>query len=96
MYVKTYKTEKHFLVAACDRDLIGCVLKNENCEITVHASFYQGEEADEESVMNLLLEATTANLTGKKAVECAIACGIIDLDSIIYFGDVPHVIYFTF
>jgi Uncharacterized conserved protein len=95
MYVKTYKTGKHFMVAACDRELIGCALKNDICEITVNASFYRGDEADEETVMVLLSGATTANLVGKKAVECAVKCELIDPDSIIYFGDVPHVIYVT-
>ena len=95
MYVKTYKTEKHFMVAACDSELIGCVLENDACSITVNASFYKGEEADEETVTDLLYRATTANLVGKKTVECAVNSGLIDPESIIYFGDIPHVLYFT-
>ena len=83
------------MVAACDRELIGCVLKNETCEITVNASFYQGEETDEETVTDLLFRATTANLVGKKAVECAVKSGLIDPDAVIYFGDVPHALYVT-
>ena len=95
MYVKTYKTEKHFMVAVCDRELIDCRLVNDNCEIAVNASFYKGEEADEEMVLDLLFDATTANLVGKKAVECAVKSGLVDADSVIYFGDIPHAIYFT-
>ncbi|MDV0446585.1 hypothetical protein MsAg5_04300 [Methanosarcinaceae archaeon Ag5] len=95
MYVKTYKTHKHFMVAVCDRELIGQKLKNESCEISVSAAFYQGSEADAELVSNLLLSATTANLIGKKAVTCAIDCGLIDEDSVIYFDEIPHVIYVT-
>ncbi|WNY26689.1 hypothetical protein MsAm2_04610 [Methanolapillus ohkumae] len=95
MYVKTYKSEKNFMVAVCDRDLIGQKLKNEKCEIHVSASFYQGNEADAETVTRLLMSATTANLIGKKSVSCAIDCELIDPDSVIYFGDIPHALYFT-
>ena len=95
MYVKIHRSSKHFMVAVCDRELIGQHLKNETCEITVNASFYLGEVADEETVMDLLCEATTANIIGKKAIDCAVKCGIVDLNSVIYFGDVPHAIYFT-
>ena len=95
MYVKTHKSEKHFMVAACDRELIGLKLKGDSCEITVNASFYKGEEADEELLTDLLYRATTANLVGKKTVDCAVKCGIVDPNSVIYFGDVPHALYFT-
>lgn len=95
MYVKTHKTEKHFMVAACDKELIGQTLKNEKCEMTVNASFYRGEETTEEELADLLMYATTANLIGKKAVGCAVECGIVNPGSIIYFGEIPHALYFT-
>ncbi|WNY28776.1 hypothetical protein MmiEs2_09800 [Methanimicrococcus stummii] len=95
MYIKTYKTEKHFMVAACDKELIGQTLKNEKCEMKINASFYQGEEATEEVLEDLLMQATTANLVGKKAVACAVKCEIVDPDSVIYFDDTPHALYFT-
>ena len=95
MYVKTHKSAKHFMVAACDHELIGSRLKGDGCEITVNASFYQGEEADEKILTDLLFQATTANLVGKKAVDCAVKCGIVDPNSVIYFGDVPHALYFA-
>ena len=94
MYVKTYKTGKNFMVAACDRELIGQRLKNEKCEVLVSASFYQGTEADEEVLAELLMNATTANLIGEKAVACAVKCGIIDPKSVIYFGEIPHALFF--
>ena len=95
MYVKTYKTGKNFMVAACDRELIGQRLKNDTCEILVSASFYQGSEADDEDLAALLMNATTANLIGERAVACAVECGIVDPDSVIYFGKIPHALYFT-
>ncbi|WNY24437.1 hypothetical protein MmiHf6_17730 [Methanimicrococcus hongohii] len=95
MYIKTYKTDKHFMVAACDKELIGQTLKNEACEMKVNASFYQGEEGTEEMLEVLLMQATTANLTGKKAVACAVKCGIVDPNSAIYFDEIPHALYFT-
>lgn len=95
MYIKTYKTEKHFMVAACDKELIGQTLKNENCEITVNGSFYKGEEGTTEELSDILMSATTANLIGKKTIRCAIECGIVDENALILFGDIPHALYFT-
>ncbi|MDV0445983.1 hypothetical protein MmiAt1_15890 [Methanimicrococcus sp. At1] len=95
MYVKTYKTGKHFMVAACDKELIGQTLKGEKCEMTVNASFYHGEESTEEVLANLLAQATTANLVGQKAVACAVKYGIVDPNAVIYFGEIPHALYFT-
>ncbi|MDR0767967.1 MAG: DUF424 family protein [Methanosarcinales archaeon] len=95
MYIKTYKTQKHFMVAACDKELIGQTLKNEKCEMKVNASFYQGEEATEEILEELLMKATTANLIGQKAVACAVKCEIVDPKSVIYFGEIPHALYFA-
>lgn len=95
MYIKTYKTGKNFLVAACDKELIGQTLKNEMCQITVNASFYHGEEATEEDLMDLLMQATTANLVGQKTIACAVKCEIIDPNTVIYFGEIPHALYFT-
>jgi hypothetical protein len=95
MYIKTYKTQKHFMVAACDKELIGQTLKNEKYEIKVSASFYQGEEAEEELLEELLMRATTANLIGQKAVACAIKCELVDPSSVIYFGEIPHALYFA-
>ncbi|MDR2943860.1 MAG: DUF424 family protein [Methanosarcinales archaeon] len=95
MYVKTYKTDKHFMVAACDKELVGQTLKNETCEIKVNASFYQGEETTEDILEDLLSRATTANLIGQKAVSCAVSCGLVDQKSVIYFDKIPHALYFT-
>lgn len=95
MYVKTYKTAKNFMVAACDKELIGRTLKNEKCQITVNASFYRGEEADSDLLADLLMQATTANLIGKKAVDCAVSCEIVNPDAVIYFEEIPHALYFT-
>jgi len=90
MYLKIYKNGTNVLVAACDKELIGKKLKHGDAAIEIRRDFYEGEDVSEEELQNALQKATTANLFGEKTVNCAIKCGIIDLDSVIMIDCVPH------
>jgi hypothetical protein len=35
-------------------------------------------------------KATICNIVGKRIVEAAIVCGLVQRAAVIYFGDVPH------
>jgi hypothetical protein len=90
MYLKIYKNGTNVLVAACDKELIGKKLKHGDAAIEIRRDFYEGEDVSEEELQNALQKATTANLFGEKTVNCAVKCGIIDLDSVIMIDCVPH------
>ena len=95
MYLKTYSTEKNFMVAVCDKEVIGRRLSHGSAVIEITESYYKGSDADENDVIDALLRATTANIFGEKAVACAVKAGIVDEDAVIVIDGVPHALYFT-
>jgi hypothetical protein len=90
MYIKIYKNGEHVLVAACDKEVLGKTLKHGNTIVEISRAFYEGEYVSEEELKKALEGATTANLFGEKTVKFAIKYGLIDPDSVIIIGGVPH------
>lgn len=90
MYLKTYKNGEHFLVAACDRELLGKNLQHGKVIVEISRAFYEGNEVSEMELQMALKKATTANLFGEKTVTCAVNLGIIDPESVVMIAGVPH------
>ncbi len=90
MVVKMHRRGGELLVAAADDDLLGRTFKSDGLTITVSESFYKGERCDEEGLVNRLRMATMANLVGEQVVALAIKHGLIDLESVLRIGGVPH------
>ncbi|HIH74032.1 MAG TPA: DUF424 domain-containing protein [Methanosarcina sp.] len=90
MYLKIYKNGEHMLIAACDKEVLGKILKHGNTTVEISRAFYEGELVSDEELKKALEEATTANLFGEKTIKCAIKCGLIDPDSVIMIDCVPH------
>ncbi len=90
MYIKKYDTEGHTIVAVCDKNIIGKKFKEGKLVLKLDSSFYKGDEANETEVKDALLSATIANIAGEKAIACAVECGCIDPDAIIFIEDIPH------
>jgi hypothetical protein len=90
MYLKTYKSGTQFIVAVCDKDILGKILKEGDVTVEVSEEFYKGDFASEEQVIGALLGATTANLFGKMAIECAIKCGVVEPECVMMIDRVPH------
>ena len=42
MYLKTYKSGTQFIVAVCDKDLLGKILKEGDVTVEVSEEFYKG------------------------------------------------------
>ena len=78
------------VVAACDADLIGKTLTCPQCDIIVDESFYGTETATEEEIINALQSAANANIIGEKVCTVALKAGIIDKETIILIGNIPH------
>lgn len=90
MYMKMYNTDGHVIVAVCDMDIIGKQFKEGNLVIKINESFYKGELVSEVDVKNSLSCATIANIVGKRSIACAVECGCIDPDTVIYVDGIPH------
>ena len=78
------------IVAICDADLIGKKIEGRDKCIEASKSFYKGEKKTEKEVLEIMKEATSLNLLGKKAVSIALKSRIIEKEGIIKIKNVPH------
>ena len=90
MYMKKYDTEGQKIVAVCDRNIIGKKFKEGILVLKLDECFYKGAVVCEEEVKDALLGATMANIAGEKSIACAVACGCIDPDTVIFIEGIPH------
>ncbi len=90
IYMKKYDTGGHLVVAVCDADIIGKKFKEGNLVLKLDECFYKGDETSENDVKNALSLATIANISGENAIACAVECGCIDPDTVIYIEGIPH------
>jgi hypothetical protein len=90
MYMKKYDTEGQLIVAVCDKNIIGKKFREGELVLKLDEGFYKGEEACEEDVKEALSCATIANIAGEKSIACAVDCGCIDPDAIIFIKGIPH------
>lgn len=90
MYMKKYDTEGQIIIAVCDKEIIGKDFAEGELVLKLDESFYRGDESSENDVKEALSCATIANIAGKRSIACAVNCGCIDPDTIIFIGGVPH------
>jgi hypothetical protein len=90
MYLKIHKSGDSAIVALCDRELIGKTLKEGNITVTITEDFYKGELISQEKAIDILSGATNINIFGKKAVSCAIECGVVDRNNVKIINEVAH------
>lgn len=85
VYVKVYTIGDEFIVAACDKELLGFMIKDPGRGISLYVDphFYGGELRDIDFLLELLSRATSANLVGKKVVEAAVSAGFIHGDAVL-------------
>ena len=88
--VRVYKQGSDVVVAACDKDLLGQTFREGELKLTVSPGFYEGEDADEEILVNRLSGCTVANLVGKKVCGIAAKHDFIAEDGVIIIGGVLH------
>lgn len=90
MYMKKYDTEGQLIVAVCDKNIIGKKFREGELVLKLDECFYKGDEVGEEEVKEALLCATIANIAGEKSIACAVECGCIDPDTVIFIEGIPH------
>jgi hypothetical protein len=90
MYMKKYDTEGQLVVAICDKNIIGKKFREGEIVLKLDEVFYKGEEACEEDVKEALSCATIANIAGEKSIACAVECGCIDPETVIFIEGIPH------
>jgi hypothetical protein len=92
MYAKKYRVKNEIVVAICDKELIGSVLREGGLvlDLKKHSSFYVGELVTQREASEFLKEATSMNLVGEKAVGLAIRKGLARKGAEKKIAGVPH------
>ena len=95
MFMKIHRSpEAGIVVAVCDRELVDTTITDGNVEIKISGSFYGNRSATEEEILNALADAGNANIIGERSVALAIRHGIVDAESCIRIGTIPHALIF--
>jgi len=90
MYMKRYDTDGHMIVAVCDCNILGKKFKEGKLVLKLDESFYKGEKVGDNDVKEALTCATIANIAGERSIACAVECGCIEPDTVIYIDGIPH------
>lgn len=88
--MRVRETFDHYLVAVCDKSLLGKTLIQGNLVFRVSEEFYGGELVDIETCMTHLKRATIVNMVGKTTVTAAINRGLISKEAVLYIDGEPH------
>lgn len=90
MYLKKHETDLKVIVAVCDEAILGKKFREGKLVLRLDESFYKGDKANDEEVKEALTSAAIANVSGEKSIACAVACGCIDPETVIYIEGIPH------
>jgi uncharacterized protein len=82
-----------YVVAMCDKELLGKVFEQGKFQLDVKESFYKGEEVEEKEAVRILrkmgAEDATFNIVGKHSIALALKEGIILEDGIGEIQGIP-------
>jgi len=83
-------TEKGRLVSVCDADLLGETFEDGDLSLSVDPDFYDGEAAEEQTIVENLAHCTTANIVGTEAVELAVEHGLVEEEKVLDIDGTRH------
>ncbi|MBN1170457.1 DUF424 family protein [Candidatus Micrarchaeota archaeon] len=93
MYLKIHENPQGKIIAVCDKDLIGRILKDKtrHLDLDRYRGFYMGKQVEEEIVRTALGDFLSANIVGKKAVKIALDMGIAKEKDVMNIDNVPYI-----
>lgn len=90
VYAKLSKCGEHVLLAACDEELLGQILRDGKIVFKVGEEFYKGPKIPVEEAMELVEESTVVNMIGPNIVKKAIEKGLVHPAAVLEICGVPH------
>jgi hypothetical protein len=90
VYAKIQKWGQHVLLATCDPELLGKILREGKIVFEIHEQFYKGPKMTAEEVIELMEQSTIVNMVGHKIVKKAIEKGLVHPDAVLKISGVPH------
>jgi hypothetical protein len=90
VYLRVSETHEHYIVAMCDKPLLGKTLKQGDLKFKVSKEFYGGDLVDLNICLKHLQRATIANMVGEKTVKAAMNAGLVHEQAVLYIEGHPH------
>ena len=90
VYAKIRKWGQNVLLATCDAELLGKILREGKIVFEIHEQFYKGPRMTVEEVIELMDQSTIVNMVGHKVVRKAIERGLVHPDAVLEISGVPH------
>ncbi|MFT4923122.1 MAG: hypothetical protein ACI8XM_002346 [Haloarculaceae archaeon] len=84
------ETDEGLLVSVCDADVVGETFENGSVSLTVNSGFYDGPEADEETIVDSLARCSVANIVGTHSVDLALEHGFVEEENVLDLGGTRH------
>jgi len=93
MYIKIHGEGKSKIIALCDSELIGKVLKEGEITLDLdnYSNFFKGQIVTRDEAKEALTNFASINIVGKKSVDCALELGLIVKNQIVNVDGHPHV-----
>lgn len=80
----------HVLLAACDADLLGRVLREGKIVFEVREEFYKGPKMSVDEAIDLVEKSTVVNMIGNCIVQKAIEKGLIHPEAVLNISGILH------
>jgi len=90
VYVNVRKWGQCVLLATCDAELLGKILREGKIVFEVREEFYKGPKVTVEEVIELMKQSTIVNMVGDNVVKKAIEKGLVHPDAVLKISGVPH------
>lgn len=90
VYAKLSKCGENVLLAACDEDLLGDILRDGKIVFNIKEEFYKGPKLPIEDAIDLMEESTIVNMVGPNIVKKAIEHGLVHPDAVLEICGIPH------
>jgi hypothetical protein len=90
VYVNLRKSGRYTVLATCDCELLGKVLREGKIVFDIKEEFYKGKRVTLEEAIELCRQSSIVNMVGKCIVEQAIKEHLVHPEAIIKIKGIPH------
>lgn len=78
------------LLAACDEELLGEVLRDGKIVFKIGEEFYKGPKIPVNEAVELMRDSTIVNMVGPNIVQKAIEQGLVHPEAVLNICGIPH------
>ena len=90
VYANMQRCGKSMLLAICDAELLGKVLRDGKIVFEVREKFYRGKKISAEEAIDLVGQSTIVNMIGHRIIQEALERNLIHPEAILEISGIPH------